>query len=111
MIQSIFFACKCSSVFWDKMQLWLKERNVVKLNLSFIDIKYGNYEEDGKKGLLINVLLLLAKSFIHKCRFFKSPPRFIVFKNYLRQYLKTLSKTKNKKAGILLDLFNKYNLL
>ena len=35
----IFFACKYSSVFWDKMQLWLKERNVVKLNLSFIDIK------------------------------------------------------------------------
>ncbi len=84
---------------------------MVEFNLSFIDIKYGNFEEDGKKGFLINNLLLLAKNFIHKCRFFKSPPLFIVFKNYLRQYLKTLSKTKNKKAGILLDLFNKYNLL
>ncbi len=63
-------SCKYSSAFWDKVQLWLKEGNVVDLNLSFIDIKYGNYEEDGKKVFWINNLLLLAKNFIHKCRLF-----------------------------------------
>ncbi len=30
---------------------------MVEFNLSFIDIKYGNFEEDGKKGFLINNLL------------------------------------------------------
>ncbi len=27
----------------------VKEGNVAESNLSFIDIKYGNFEEDGKK--------------------------------------------------------------
>ncbi len=43
------FSCKYSSAFWDKVPLWLKEGNEVKSSLSFIDIKYGNFEEDGKK--------------------------------------------------------------
>ncbi len=63
------------------MQLWLKEGNVVELNLSFIDIKYGNYEEGGKIVFLINNLLLLAKN------------NFII-KNYLRQYSKNFVKNK-----------------
>ncbi len=57
-----FFACKYCSVFWDKEQLWLKKGNVVELNLSFIDIKYGNYEEGGKIVFFINTLLLLANN-------------------------------------------------
>ncbi len=35
---------------------------MVELNLSFIDIKYGNYEEGGKIVFFINTLHLLAKN-------------------------------------------------
>ncbi len=47
--------------------------------LTLQDVMYGITKECSVLYDLINHIILLAKYFIHKCRYFKSPPLFIVF--------------------------------
>ncbi len=56
------------------------------------DVMYRITKECSVFYDLINIILL-AKFFIHKCLYFKSPPLFIVFKNDLKYFSDALSKT------------------
>ena len=53
-----------------------------------------------KRDQMYNSLIILAKQFIHKCRFLKVRPLFCVFMDELRIYKKSLKCIKNKQAGM-----------
>lgn len=67
------------------------------------DIRYGNYEEMGHKGILINNILLLAHNCTHKCGFLKAQPLFIVFRNYLKPF--SITKLYENYLSILMVLY------
>ncbi len=72
------------------------EKRVVAdcFTLTLQDVMYGIIKVCSVFYDLINNIILLAKFFIHKCRYFKSPPLFIVFKNYFKYFSDALSKMK-----------------
>ncbi len=51
-----------------------------------------------KEYYLINVLLLLAKFSIHKCKYGDYNPLFLILKSEVKQYPKSLYTLINKKA-------------
>ncbi len=52
---------------------------------------------------LINVLLLLAKFSIHKCKYSDYKPLFLILKSEVKQYLKSIYTLINKKAVKLIN--------
>ncbi len=70
------------------------EKSVVadRFTRTLQDVMYRITKECSAFYDLINIILL-AKFFIHKCRYFKSTPLFIVFKNDLKYFSDALSKT------------------
>ena len=66
-----------------------------------------------KQPWLINIIIILAKFYIHKCKFTKVKPLFCVFTKKLELYFKSISASKNKKAVKSMRLcshFNVFNL-
>ncbi len=55
-------------------------RSPVILIISWEIVKFGLLFKDKKVSYVINNFLLLLKIYIHKCNFFKTPPRLVVFK-------------------------------
>lgn len=110
--EHIFFSCNFSISFWRTLQDWLKEKNVVadSFILTLQNIMYGITKDCCRLFDLINSIILLAKFFIHKCRFFKSPPLFIIFRNELKYFSDALSKMKNRSAIKMHNLLELYNL-
>ncbi len=47
---------------------------------------------------VINVLLLMAKFSIHKCKYGDYKPLFLILKSEIKQYLKSIYTLINKKA-------------
>jgi len=64
---------------------------------------------------LVNNIVLLANYFIHKCRFFKNAPTFLLFHEDLMIFFKALRLVHNKKAlklfNLLKVLFDEYPLV
>lgn len=109
----IFFLCNFSKLFWISLQDWLIEKEVVADNFVFSlhHILFGVPQDCCVNSFLLNNIVILAKYFIHKCRFFKSPPLLIVFKNDLKCFSKALNKMKGQSAMKLLYLLTSFNLL
>jgi len=51
-----------------------------------------------KEYYLINLIIILAKFYIHKCKFAKVKRFFCVFMKELEMYFKSIPNAKNKKA-------------
>jgi len=47
---------------------------------------------------IINLIILLAKFYIHKCKFTHSILSFIAFNNEVKQYVNTIKLSPNQKA-------------
>ncbi len=56
--------------------------------------------------LFPNNLFELAKYFIHKCRFLKTPPSFPYFVNELKAFATSLGTLSNEKAITVANFFN-----
>jgi len=57
-----------------------------------------------------NVLLLL-KFYIHKCTFFKIPPRILAFKEEFKAYFETVKRMKSPKAVYLYSLLEDFGFI
>lgn len=110
--EHIFFSCSAVQSFWKKVQDWLIIKNVDAEGLTFTlqDVLYGITKDCSTLHDLINMIIVLAKYFIHKCRYFKTPPLLIVFKKELKIFSDALVKMKTKIALKMFNLFVVYNL-
>ena len=107
----IFYECNCVRNFWSQIQLWLERKNIpIKLE-SHVDILYGMVLENKSDNLLVNVILILAKHYIHYSKFFKSPPAFKGFINEFKLYYKSIKFMKSTNATELLNQIQNYNLI
>ena len=60
---------------------------------------------------LVNLLIILAKFNLHKCKFFKTKPSFVYFLKDVDLYFKTICASQNKKAVKTVKLCKKFNML
>ncbi len=99
-VEHLFFQCNLVQIFWNDAFCWIQQRITVRLILSWQIVKFGLLVKD-KKIYVINNLLLLLKFYIHKCTFFKTPPRLVVFiKEEFVIYLETLRGMKSPNCKI-----------
>lgn len=104
--EHIFFYCDYSKLFW--AQLCSKMSCVITwINpLEYKQIKFGVLKKDYSQHYLINNLFDVAKYFIHKCRFLKTPPSFPHFSNELKLFAASLDALSNEKATAVASFFS-----
>ncbi len=69
--------------------------------LFFKDVLFGIFTSENQYGniyFLCNLIILLAKYFIHKCKVMQITPNFSFFQEDIKMYIKSLSTSYNKKT-------------
>lgn len=59
---------------------------------------------------MINLILLFAKSHIHKAKFLNSRPSFLILDKEIKQYIDSIKKSKNQKAIETMNVCALYNI-
>ncbi len=100
----IFFSCNITQTFWDNIHKWMKQKiTAFPPCISLDNVTFGMILPDKNDELSCNVILCLAKFFIHKNKVMRSSPRFAVFINEIKLYLKSLKKITGLKEQKLYD--------
>lgn len=64
-----FFECEYVRSFWRSFQNWICGNDSDSPILNYKVIKFGVLLEDKKRESTYNIIIILAKQYIHKCRF------------------------------------------
>uniref|UniRef100_A0A1A8L6V8 Reverse transcriptase domain-containing protein n=1 Tax=Nothobranchius pienaari TaxID=704102 RepID=A0A1A8L6V8_9TELE len=105
----LFFQCIYSEALWTDIHDWLYTKMRIE-PLSENDVIYGAILDNTEWDFLVNNIIIVAKFYIHKCRYGKVKPRFYAFHNECLSFSKALKFMKSKHAMKLLNLFEKYDL-
>ena len=81
----LFCECNYISSLWDDFNSWLSEKFLEEISLQKQDIILGN----DRFIDIVNLLIILMKSFIYQNRMNNKIPRFINFIEYVKMYQKT----------------------
>ena len=84
-IQHIFWKCPCIKRFWQTFQQTVNE-TIVNMNLSLTEniILFG-CDDNFKSDSTFDLIILLAKFFIYKCKMEKINPEFQHYIHYLKR--------------------------
>ncbi len=102
-----------TNLFWKDFLIFVHAFSSQSLFLLYKDVLFGCHnftKEDNDKYLLINLLIFLAKLFLHKCKFQGAKPYFPVFCKDLKSYLDTLLTSNNFKALKTISLCHLNNI-
>ena len=95
--------------FWIDIHNWIKQTIVLfPAAISRDDVTFGMILQNKNDELCCNLILCLAKFFIHKNRVMKSSPKFIVFMNEFKLYMKSQKLVTEIKAQKLYDNLNNF---
>lgn len=104
----LFWSCNYTQQFWKYIGLFISNKIVKGLSPKIVI--FGFFEGDLNACFIINLILYLCRFYIHKCKFSNCKPIFIVFLQELKQYLKTILFSFNKKALRTCTICTTYNL-
>ena len=90
-ISHLFWSCDNVNTFWMELQLMLKDKSPKCTNLAFHEklILFGSQSRT-ENDVVIELIILLAKFYIYKCKLEKIIPRTNVFLNMLRHRYRIL---------------------
>ena len=74
-VEHLFFQCKFVNVFWKEFRDWLTGHGFNVPVLNYECIKVGFILVEDRRECTYSILIILAKYFIHKCRFFNTQPQ------------------------------------
>lgn len=89
----------------------LMSKQITLPTLTWSFVKVGVRLRENNVDFLVNNLIVLCKSFIHKCKYLKARPRIIGFLNNLALFKKSLHLVKTEKAQKLSTLLDSFALL
>ena len=105
-ISHLFWGCDKVLELWQQIQTFLGNFQIF-LDFSLKNVLFGNHKEPSAS--ISNFTILIAKGYIWKCRFDKSPISFIAFKKYLKHKLEDLKDSFEYSDKLI--LFNQWNNL
>uniref|UniRef100_A0A3B3IJR3 Reverse transcriptase domain-containing protein n=1 Tax=Oryzias latipes TaxID=8090 RepID=A0A3B3IJR3_ORYLA len=109
--EHLFFECFYSDVFWNSLHYWLFPKIPLLADFSIKDIIFGFILENKNTELILNVVIILGKFYIHKCRFLKIKPFFSTFHKELCSFFSSVNFMENKLAMELQSIICKLQLL
>ena len=77
-VEHLLFYCNITENFWLAFSSWIIKQNISMETLTLINILFGVFD-DNEDFVILNHLLLIAKSFIYKCKLNKTKPALRVF--------------------------------
>lgn len=102
----LFWYCDYTRKLWQDICQFIIKFIHNYFELYFKNVLFGLYnfeKQDKNVHFLCNLIILLAKYFIHKCKTMKVTPHFSHFQE-VKIYIKSLFTTCNKKATKTLDI-------
>ncbi len=79
--------------------------------LKMLNICFFTYDMSfNKEYYLINLLLLMAKFSIHKCKYGNCKPLFLILKSEIKQYIKSIYTLINKNAVKSINICNIFHV-
>ncbi len=97
----LFWHCVHTRKLWQDICQFIVNFIHNDFELFFKDVLFGIFTFEKQYGniyFLCNLIILLAKYFIHKCKVMKVTPNFSYFQEDIKMYIKSLSTSYNKKA-------------
>uniref|UniRef100_A0A3P9L5I7 Reverse transcriptase domain-containing protein n=1 Tax=Oryzias latipes TaxID=8090 RepID=A0A3P9L5I7_ORYLA len=97
----LFWKCPPTVIFWKDFTSFVRCKVYEKFDLVYKDVLFGFYSVNNslrREYYLINLLIILAKFHIHKCKFSEKKPLFKLFMIELNQYIKAIKYSSNPKA-------------
>lgn len=110
-LDHLFFLCNFIQIFWLDFHTWLYSSGIQITPFTLNMIMFGVFLKEKKANYGVNVLLILCKYFIHKCRFFKIKPTLAHWKNDLNLLVKSLTLVKKKKAAFFVSFMEDFDLV
>lgn len=102
----LFWNCSYTMTFWCDLCDYIKCYIYPNFKFSYRNVIFGFHENEKKNDIyFINLLFLLAKYHIHKCKFSKCKPLFLRFKHEMKIYFDTLESSNNLKAMRTIAVF------
>lgn len=77
--EHLFFSCSVSSSFWKAFCQWCLKDNPSLSQLNYENIQFGIMLKDSRMEFMLNNLIIMAKYYIHKCKFRNLTPHLSVF--------------------------------
>ncbi len=97
----LFWHCVHTRKLWQEIWQFIVNCIYNDFELFFKDVLFGIFTTEKQYGNIyfpFNLIILLAKYFIHKCKVMKVTPNFSYFQEDIKMYIKSLSTSYNKKA-------------
>lgn len=111
----LFWQCNYSRLLWKDFSLFIienvdEEFSLLWENVLFGFVDYGTGALHKKKTYFLNLLVLLTKFYIHKCKFSNQKPFFYILLTEMQYYFETVSNSFTKKALKTTEICKLYNL-
>ncbi len=99
-VPHIFWHCSFVKKLWYDVSVFISEKVLSNFILHFENVVFGYFIQDNvnNKAFVINLLVLLVKFHIHRCKFSNRKPCFTVFYKELESYFCTIQSSTNRKA-------------
>ena len=112
-LEHLFWKCAYSHELWKDIIRFISSNILPDFELKLENVLFGVVHFEAKyvkEYYLINLIILIAKFYIHKCKFSIMKPRFIVFLKEIELYIKTISLSTNRKALKTVTLCSHFNV-
>ena len=93
----MMWLCEYVSKLWNDVYKWLNDLNI-HVTITYWEVCFGVYDNNDYLPFL-NMIILLLKRYIYKCRVQEINPIFIVFKNWVtftEKVEKNIANNRNK---------------
>lgn len=112
-LEHLFFSCSVTKYFWHCVTNWLKLKMDKIRQLNLEQIIYGNENLPKEIFKSCNIVIIMGKYHIHKCKWQNKNPSLTVFKIELKEYFTSLAYLKNVNDDIyrLCEDASKYMVL
>ena len=100
-VTHLFWNCSHSNHLWKDICTFITRFIDPKFSLCIEHVLFGffNYtSSQANQYFIINLIILLAKWHIHKCKYSNQTPLFVVFENETKRYMGNILCSRNGKA-------------
>lgn len=106
----LFWSCPFSTIFWKYFVRYIHSKITTAFTFHFRDMLFGFPNQTSDKYYIINLLILMAKFYIHKSKVRNKKPLFVIFKSEIKCYKESIQCSTYPKALKTCKLIEKFHM-
>lgn len=109
-VQHLFWICSHAKTFWKDFSTFITGQLYKDFTIKWENVVFCFFRRQKNVYFIINLLIILAKFYFHKCKYSCQKPNFKHYYNDTISYIKLISGSINKKAIRTITLCTNYRL-